>query len=233
MKQLELRFYSRQEIAETTGRSINSSHFARDVKSDLTKWGYDYTYNRNGVLINKAPETAKEKLVELMLRRFDLDVQVDVKAFGCFFFLLLTDKSFDCMPWAERAKTIWDTFQISICEKTLRNWTAALIKGEHIYKSTDDRIYWRTAKLNGLSIRESIDAETDADYISYKERQHQLFEEFSNSNRAKGDIWKDVYSSLWSEFGCCYYACPRFILNGISDEIDEIEKLVTEICLNE
>ena len=47
----------------------------------------------------------------------------------------------------------------------------------------------------------------------------------------KSKAWKETFKQLWGEFGCCYYACPRFTINAIGDEyIDEICDIVAEIC---
>lgn len=78
MQQLECRFYPRQEIAE--GLSVNpkgSKHFAEKVKTTLDKWGYEYEYSRSGVEITGKPETAEERLREILIRKLNLDVQVD------------------------------------------------------------------------------------------------------------------------------------------------------------
>ena len=44
MKQLELRTYTRKEIAEITGYEITNSNFSRNVKGTLMKWGYVFQY---------------------------------------------------------------------------------------------------------------------------------------------------------------------------------------------
>ena len=40
MEQLELREYSREEMAEILSLNTRSSNFRRDVLSKLEKWGY-------------------------------------------------------------------------------------------------------------------------------------------------------------------------------------------------
>ncbi len=63
MQQLEKRFYSRQEIADTLGVNIkDSGHFKRNVESKLQKWGYSYNYTSTGITITRQPETPQERL---------------------------------------------------------------------------------------------------------------------------------------------------------------------------
>lgn len=232
MNQLEKRFYSRTELADITGRNPASGHFARDVRDDLTKWGYTFNWLRGqGASITRIPTTARERLAEIMIRQFGLDIQVDVYAFACFLYLILTMEEFACMPWAEREVEIWQQFEISIAESTLRRWASRLLEGDNLHKDRTENVYWRTTKFQGLSIREPIDANTDEGYIQYKSRQAELITEYTQKGLDKSKAWKETFKQLWGEFGCCYYACPRFTINAIGDEyIDEICDIVAEIC---
>jgi hypothetical protein len=40
----------------------------------LNKWGYSYNYSRKGWEITQVPQTAKERLTEILLREYGLDV---------------------------------------------------------------------------------------------------------------------------------------------------------------
>lgn len=73
MKQLELKKYTRQEIADALNLNKSSSNFKRDVENKLSKWGYDYIYTRAAVTITKRPESADERLKELLIRELHLD----------------------------------------------------------------------------------------------------------------------------------------------------------------
>lgn len=232
MKQLEKKFYSRTELAEITSRNLESSHFVRDVRDDLTRWGYGFYWQRGqGATIYHIPTTPKERLAEIMVRQFKLDIQVDVYAFACFLYLLLTMEEFACMPWSEREVEIWQQFNVSVAESTLRRWASRLLAGDNIHKDKSERVYWRTKKFEGLSIREPIDANTDEAYIQYKSRQAELITEYTQRGLCKSEAWKETFKRLWGEFGCCYYACPCFTLNAIGDKyIDEICDIVAEIC---
>lgn len=229
MMQLEERFYSLDELAEAIERK-RDSHFAERAKNDLTKWGYEYTWlNRRGVTITKKPSTARARLIELMGRKFGLDIQVDVYAFACFLFLMLTDTSFTSMPWAERAYTLWEQYDLDINEKTLRNWASTLLANKQLHKETTERQYWRTSKCDGYTFREPISWD-DPDYIRYKSRQKELIEERMNAGDTKSKAWSNAFKQLWWEFDCCYYACPRFTFNMIADEINELIELAAAVC---
>ena len=87
MEQLEKRFYPREELAEIAGLDIHGHNFSAQMKSYLERWGYGYEFvPRKGFLITKIPETAEEKLVELLRRVFHVDTQIDTYAFSCFVF---------------------------------------------------------------------------------------------------------------------------------------------------
>ena len=232
MEQLEKREYTRTELAEVTGRSLKSSHFARDIQDDLTKWGYGFEWlPRRGVRITRIPETAEERLAEMMMRYFGLDIQVETRAFACFLYLMLVMEEFQCMPWPEREVEIWYQFDVSIAESTLRRWASRLLAGDHLHKIECDGVYWQTSKYEGEVFRKPIDAATDEGYARYKARQRELIDEYLDLGLPKSKAWSEAFKQLWREFECCYYRCPRFVLNGISSEmIGELCDIVVEIC---
>ena len=229
MKQLELRSYTQDEMAQLTGYSKESTHLARDVKNKLNKWGYTYIYKRSSVTITKRPETSQERFAELMLRQFELDVQINVDAFAHFIFLLLTDEGFGCMPWAERENEIFERFGIDISDSTLRKWASRLLGTEIIYKSRGDKVYWRTERLNNVPVRNRI-SEDDEEYLKYKARKSDLIIEYTNLGLKKNKAWREAFKQLWREFGCCYYHCPRFVINALGHDIDEVITWTEEIC---
>ena len=122
MKQLECRFYSRSEIAEIVKRDPKSSHFARDVQTTLNKWGYAYQYQRTGVEVTKQPETPEERLAEILIRKLNIDIQIDPKAFALFLFAFQDIEQFDSMPWNERADVLYFEYDVKVDERSLRNW---------------------------------------------------------------------------------------------------------------
>ncbi len=228
MKQLEVRFYSLDELAMEIGRK-RDSHFAGNAKNDLTKWGYEWEWKkRRGVTITKRPETAQEKLAEIMNRRFGLDIQVLVYPFACFMWMLLTMDEFDSMPWPVREEEIEFWYGIKISERTLRRWSARLLATDSLHKG-EDSTTWRTSRCNGEVSRELVD-DNDADYIRYKSRRSALITEYMNHGLTKSKAWGEAFKQLWREFGCCYYHCSRLMLNGIQEDINEIVELATQIC---
>ena len=128
MQQLDLRFYSRTEIAEILAVNISDSrHFKRNTENKLKKWGYRYSYTTAGVTILSCPTTAEERLAELLIRQYNIDVQINPYAFACFITAFSDIDGFDSMPWGERAKVYYDYSGISMDERTLRNWCSKLI----------------------------------------------------------------------------------------------------------
>jgi hypothetical protein len=51
----------------------DSSHFKQNVTHKLDKWGYEDLYTSKQVTITKIPETAEEKLREILIRELQLD----------------------------------------------------------------------------------------------------------------------------------------------------------------
>lgn len=232
MKQLEARFYSLDELAEAIDRK-RDGHFAGNAKADLTKWGYEWEWkNGRGVVITKVPQTAKERLAEMMNRRFGLDIQVDVYAFACFMWMLLMADmadGFDAMPWAMREEEIKDWFGIKVDERTLRRWASKLLATDNLHKS-EDRTIWRTIRHDADVSREPVEPD-DPVYIRYKSRQTELITEYMNLGMTKGKAWGEAFKQLWREFGCCYYPCARLMLNAVQEDIHEIAELATQICM--
>lgn len=231
MKQLEVRFYSLDELSEAIDRK-RDSHFAGNAKADLTKWGYKWVWkNGRGVVITKAPQTVKERLAEIMNRRFGLDIQVDVYAFACFMWMLLMVDGFDAMPWAVRAEELEYWFGVKVTERTLRRWSARLLATDNLHKS-EDRTIWRTIRHDADVSREPVEPD-DPVYIHYKSRQAELITEYMNLGLTKSRAWGDAFKQLWREFGCCYYSCARLTLNAVQEDINEIAELATQICMPE
>lgn len=229
MKQLEERFYSLDELSEAIDRK-RDSHFAGNAKADLTKWGYQWEWkNGRGVVITKAPQTAMERLAEIMNRRFGLDIQVDVYAFACFMWMLLMVDGFNSMPWPVRSEEIEYEFGVKVTERTLRRWSSRLLATDNLHKSQDCTI-WRTERYGEEVIRDSVD-DNDADYIRYKSRKSELITEYMKLGLNKSKAYGEAFKQLWREFGCCYYSCARLTLNAVQEDIDEIAELAMQICM--
>ena len=109
MIRLEKRAYSREEISEITGiprvyQSGNANgNFISRVRERLENWHYSVETPRGGaVIITGQPETALNRLHEIMMRKLDFDVQVRPRDFACFMHFMMTVPDADCMPMDER-----------------------------------------------------------------------------------------------------------------------------------
>lgn len=231
MRQLELRFYPLDEIAQEVGRERNQ-HFAEAVKNDLTNWGYEYQWlKRRGVVITKRPETAEECLAELAYRHFKLSIQIEAYAFAHFLFLLLTDAFFGAMPWAERAEELDYQFGISTTDRTLRSWASYLFRAGFLHKDEINSVYWKTYDDGGKMRREPVEPEENEIKNEYFARRNELVRQNTEAGMEKSVAWKCAYKQLWGEYGCCYYPCSHLVLNALQEDIDEMLEWVTEICV--
>lgn len=234
MEQLEVRAYEREEIAEIMGLRTDSHNFIRDVKNRLNAWGYDYETPRGGaVIITRKPETAQERLAEIMIRRFKLDIQIEVYAFACFLHFMLNEPAAQVMPWGTRHAMIQEMYGLDIAEITLRRWTKHLINEDIISKSEGRQSseWWITYKVDGVKHQMLVEEEELPAMHTYWKRHAELLEKMlikHNGNRSAA--WEETKKQMWIEYGCCYYRCKCLQINGIStEEIETIIDLVDEI----
>ena len=244
MEQLELRFYSREEIAEITSVNINDSgHFSRDVRRELSKWGYGYQYIRNkGVEITSKPETPEERLAEILIRAYNIDIQIDPVQFACFISAFTDIESFHCMPWGEREDVYHARYGFAPDDRTLRNWHSRLMRCG-VISTFDYSTAWRTEVFRGSKIRTPItgDEEEELKMQEFFDRRKELVAQNYNNllqyglspKDAKKMAWTQAYDTLWKEFHCCYYWCKSFTLSAFTpddkDVLCEIHELVQEI----
>ena len=175
MQQLECRFYPRQEIAEAL--SVNpkdSKHFAERVKATLEKWGYEYDYSRNGVAITEKPELPEEKLKEILIRKLNLDVQIDPYAFACFLCAFTDIGSFDSMPWEERAIQMQLKYGVDVTDRTLRSWCKRLI-GNDIIQKCGRETFWKTQRFGNEKYRTKVSAD-DEEMAQYFQKKSEYLE---------------------------------------------------------
>lgn len=241
MKQLQKQFYERKEIAEMLELDVNDSkHFKRNLENKLIKWGYSYEYSRKGITITKQPETAEEKLSEIIVRKYDLDIQLEVNDFAYFIYCLLADEAFISMPWAERVNYLKEEYNVSVSESTLKRWGSKLIDMNLVSKDKVSRTYWTTFYIDGEKQRVKVDNEQSEKAMrAYMEYRNQMKNEFVENGKRKGrkdyaqlnsDAWKFAMSEAWEKFHACYYACGTLCLNAIGEDAQEIYELVEEIC---
>ena len=260
MPKLELRFYSREEIANLIGIDMKNQNFKRKVTDTLTKFGYKYEYSRKGVNITYIPTTAEEQIKEIVLRRFGIDVQTDVRAFATFFYLLATQFEYQSCPWIERAKMLEQDEGITISDRTLRNWTNKMMEQNLIIKDESEKEAWRTCYSpteyenywdgNGWSIRHKKIQEPLVEEEDFKEMKQYWKDLFQYIEDAQNDpslceeltpqgfishLTPNQYAAkrVWREYGCCYYYCKPFVFNAFQDEeIKYLFSLIEEYYLN-
>ena len=235
MQQLAQRFYSRSEIAEILGVNIkDSKHFKRNVENKLNKWGYGYHYETKGVTILKCPTAAEERLAEILIRQYNIDIQINPYAFACFITAFSDIEGFDSMPWEERALAFYDYSNISMDARTLRNWCSKLI-GQKIVDKSRSGSYWRTDITSSKQkIRTPVSAEEARPYFA---RRAELVEAGIKENRLAGmspkeasaAAWNRAYEALWAEFKCCYYICKTFSFTAFTEQDNEILQEVYEL----
>lgn len=241
MNQLELRFYTRAEIAEVLSvRLKGNNNFKRDVENKLTKWGYGKHYkDGEGVDILSKPTTPAERLSEILYRGYGIDVQVNPILFACFIAAFEDIDSFESSPWGEREKKYLKRYGYSVDERTMRNWCSQLL-ARGIVAKIGATTAWRTYFEGDRKIREPIEEIDRVEMESYYERRTELFKDhYINQletgkplKEARAIAWKDTYKDLWAEFECCFYYCKGFVLSSFSyNDVDvwEIYELAREL----
>lgn len=242
MENLELRYYSRQELAEILGIDSKSKHFARDVKTTLDKWGYKYDkYSCKGLRIIEKPEGAEARLNEIFNRALNIDIRTEIYAMACFLMMIGCYEEFQSMPWATRSEELYKEFGVRVDERTLRNWANKLIRRELIFKSGYDKTAWISYKINGETYREMITGNDDleADMRKYYKKRTEYRNEYrqreilennrDDYEKINSESWSYAMCKLWEEFHCCYYYCGSYYLNALGEYALEIYELVEEI----
>ena len=114
MKQLEIKTYSRSEIAEITSISISDTkNFKRNIENKLSNWGYKFNYTRKEIEIIDIPRSAEERFREIMIRDFNVRADTNFYLLAVFIYLLMKDDYFCLMPWVERERYLFDKYRIS------------------------------------------------------------------------------------------------------------------------
>ena len=219
MKQLELRTYTRKEIAEITGYEITNSNFSRNVRGTLMKWGYTFQWKHGGdVTIKEMPNTVEEKFRELMIRLFHFDVQIDEVAFAYMIFAFYEDvEGFCSMPWDSRVELLNTMFDCEFCKSSLSRWVRKLLQTDHVYKVRGR--YWKTYSKNNKKIRECVDEDSEELKVYKTEMM-----EFLDEQRKRGLSFKEAFGmwrkKYWEEHQYCYYRCPLFDLNILAEDAE-------------
>lgn len=239
---LTKREYKRLEIAEIMGLDSHDKNFATKVKGRLNKWGYGYEYSSTKVIITSVPKTSKEKLRELLIRKLDLDKQMNVEAFAVMLFLLANDDDFCESPWLKKEEILRKEYGIDVAESTMRNWAKRLIKEDIVLKEKKGDSIWRSYRDEfDMKHQERIaddDIEGQEKYLEYQASKIEILNTVKKSIKEKEmaeplNPWKIVFLTLWEKYRCCYYSVGRFIFCAFyDDDFLEIFELVQEIFLN-
>lgn len=248
MEQLEARFYNLDELAKLTGANRKSKNFKRDVENTLNKWAYkhEWVYGK-GTVITHIPTTPEEILQEILVRQFHVDIQVKMYQLACFISAFKEIDGFSSMPWIERASVLKKYYDVEVTDRTLRSWCSTLLNEDLISKNPDGT-YWKTEYKDNEKIQTPIpeeEYERCKEYFKKRSELRKCVEESTLNilhinpdltyREACKEAWKQIYSTLWSEFGCCYYSCKDFhfkswIENG---ELKEVIALAKEIAEKE
>lgn len=237
MKQLELKTYTRREIAEVLSLNLaDSKHFKRNVEAKLTNWGYEFVFPpRGNITITRKPESSEEKLKEILLRRLKLDSQINPLHFACFIFAFQDIEGFASMPWEERAMELQSHYGVSVSDRTLRNWCSQLLEKALIAK-VDDRTHWKTEIMNGIKTRTPIQ-QGDAEMTQYFSRKSALITYYKTegekakipAKELKNFAIKLAMKDLWEEYHCCYYTCKTFLFSAWEDDEEPFFQEVVEL----
>ena len=249
MQQLELREYTRAEIAEVLSLNLkDSKHFKRNGENTLSKWGYTYKWEKRGnpIILSK-PETPKARLAEIVIRSFGMDIQVDAVQIGCFITAFTDIEGFETMPWEERAQAYYQRYGVWVEPRTMCGWCSQLIqKGIIAIGSESEKTAWKTTIVNNKKFRERLLSGEPNELWDYYERRKEIIAEeekeayaamkYSGDTKAKAKrkAWKETYKRLWAEYGCCYYYCKCFALSAFSEEygadLCEVYELAQELA---
>lgn len=235
MVALEKRFYPLAEM-----REIMNTQRKETITNNLTKWDYRYEWiPRKGVNIIETPDMSspEQQLKSLLMRKLDLDVRADYKAFAAFFFKTMDDELFLTTPWETRAKILNQEFGIEISDRVLRKYNAKLVEKNMMVKADDVYEYWYTVYVGGEKCQDVVN-DTDANDVAamedwFNKRKQYLQEadiEYSKAIGEEGSInpnrWKIAMNKLWETTKTVYYKVKGWQFNAFEDkDIQELYRL--------
>lgn len=235
MVTLEKRFYPLAEM-----REIMNTQRKETITNNLTKWDYRYEWiPRKGVNIIETPDISspEQQLKSLLMRKLDLDVRADYKAFAAFFFKTMDDELFLTTPWETRAKILNQEFGIEISDRVLRKYNAKLVEKNMMVKADDVYEYWYTVYVGGEKCQDVVN-DTDANDVAamedwFNKRKQYLQEadiEYSKAIGEEGSInpnrWKIAMNRLWETTKTVYYKVKGWQFNAFEDkDIQELYRL--------
>ena len=233
MDRLELRFYSRKEISEATGRKLGSDQFKRDVLHDLDAWGYEYIWqDRKGVTITGRLKSNELRLKELLVERLELDTQVDPVEFAQFIAAFWTIEGFSTMPVKRQEQILSELCGRDISESTITRWRGKLFKSGNAHKSGKAAL-WKTTTENGIKRQRRVDINSPEydEYCKVRTATLKAIRESDANNeqsKTNDSVWGRMVMALYPVYGVYYY-CPEICLDAFGDAAEEITELVYAI----
>lgn len=240
MKQLQERVYTKAEIADFLSINVKDKNFKRNVENTLKKWGYDFEYPpySKTITITYVPE-GENKLAEILIREYNLDVQIDTESFACFLHAFNYIEGFYSMPWGERQTLIKDVYGIDVNEKTLRNWANKLMAAGALVKTNIDKTYWKSTRISESEMyREETTKEEFVAFYKYRNEEYKknIVALITTGNEDLQEVKKKAYgeahkAAMRKFDNWCFYSCKSFLLSSFDDKcLTEIFEIVEEIA---
>lgn len=227
MRELEMRFYSRDEIGAVLGIPPKKDQFARDVKKRLTDDGYSFEWlDRKGVIITGQTLSPERRLKRILVERIGLDTQVDAIDYAKFLTAFSMIDGFASMPQESRLAILCDYCGKDISESTLRRWIGKLVESGNAAKFKKGAL-WHTSNDNGRKIRRQVAPDSD-EYRAYCAARTEILKSLEEQGLSVKERWGTMIRQLYDEMGTYYY-CPEICLNALGDDAEEIALLVQEI----
>lgn len=232
--ELELRFYSLDEMAAVLGRIRKpNDNFKRDAEAILKREGYTYEWlNRRGVEIISRELPPQMKLKKLLMERLGLDSQVDALDFARYIVALFLIDGFASMPYDTKERVLFEIVGKDISNATLRRWAGRLYESENAYRSKRGSL-WKTVTDEYGMKRQIPVPDGSTEYREYCDALTAAIHAFEKAD-AKAEKphkikpFKRAIKSLYAQYGK-YYWCPETVVNALGDDVDEIINLVFQI----
>ena len=251
MRHLELNeIITREEMGALLSIDLKDKKFARKVVDTLNNWGYEAEkLPKKRYKIIRVPQTPEEKLNELLVRKFNMNVQINTYAFGVFIMELAENVEFAAMPWEKRVQELKEFYDIDITDRTLKSWAKRLMEAGIIAKDNNDKVEWVTVARGKEKERYTVEEfEKEYNELSiqeYKEMRMKLIKEYQQQGMSFkeaypkavfNDIFKGEYSKKYE--GVLLYKCATLTFSAFGEvvsheEIEEIFDLCAEIADSE
>lgn len=225
---LELRFYSREEIAQIIGiPSLKDSHFVEKVKRYLKNRKYEYVHIKaKGYQITKIPTNAEEQLTCLLREKLGLDKQIKVFDFACFIVAFELIDGFDLMPWQTREKAFEQYFGQKMLNGRMSRYMSKLFDAQVAVKFKKASLWKTTKDEKGVKHQEPQDVNSP-EYAHFCEERSVLLKEYQAQGMSFSQAWGQMMKALSG--GGVYYYCAAIAFNAFGDTAEEITRLVYDV----